>query len=323
MHSRFSSLIFALIVVFLIARSSSAAAQESQDNQPHVEPRSGTSTPPAKAKQPSSQPQSPQSSQPQSPQSSQPPQQGQPQQLQPGQSYQPGDVSPGQGESSSRDSQIDVSGASRPSLPAPSDNDGDEKTFRPWDPHRAAKDIEVGEYYLKLKNYRAALERFNDALLYKPNDAEGTYDLAVTQEKLDLFAKARQNYSKYLEILPEGPKAKESQEALKRLESHTEAASAQDEDEAAKKSAAAIAAGETYLAKNSFDAAHERFEEALRLTPENPKACFRLAQSLQGMQRPEPARLYYQKYLDLDPHGPYAADARKAISDINFFVGKQ
>jgi tetratricopeptide (TPR) repeat protein len=294
---------FAFIVLFLMARSSSLAAQETQDNQPHVEPRSGTSTPPAKAKQP---------------QSSQPDQQ-----LQPGQQYQPGQApakTEAQGESSSRDSQIDFSGASQPNLPAPSGNDGDEKTFRPWDPHRAAKDVEVGEYYLKLKNYRAALERFNDALLYKPNDAESTFGLAVTQEKLDLFAKARQNYSKYLEILPAGPKAKEAQEALKRLESQLVAASATDD--AAKKSTDAIEAGETYLARNSYDAARERFEEALRLTPDNPKACFRLAQSLQGLQRPEPARLYYQKYLDLDPHGPYAADARKAIADINYFVGK-
>jgi tetratricopeptide (TPR) repeat protein len=317
MSSRFSYLMFALIVVFLMARSSSVAAQESQDNQPHVEPRSGTSTPPAKPKQqPSPQPPSSQ------PPSSQPPQQLQPgQQPQPGQQYQPGEASAAQGESSSRDSQVDFSGASRPSVPAPSGNEGDEKTFRPWDPHRAAKDIEVGEYYLKLKNYRAALERFNDALLYKPNDAEGTFDLAVTQERMDLFAKARQNYSRYLEILPEGPKAKESQEALKRLESRMEAAPA--ENDATKKSADDLEAGETYLARNDYDAARERFEEALRLTPENPKACFRLAQSLQGLQRPEPARSYYQKYLDLDPHGPYAADARKAIADINFFVGKQ
>jgi tetratricopeptide (TPR) repeat protein len=292
-----------------MARSTSLVAQESQDNQPHVEPRSGTSTPPAKAKpQPSPQPQS-------SPPNQQP---------QPGQQYQPGQAPPkteAQGESSSRDSQGDFSGASRPNLPAPGGSEGDEKAFRPWDPHRAAKDVEVGEYYLKLKNYRAALERFNDALVYKPNDAEATFDLAVTQEKLDLFAKARQNYSKYLEILPAGPKAKEAQDALKRLDSQPVGSAAQDD--AAKKSAEAIDAGETYLARNSYDAARERFEEALRLTPNSPKACFRLAQSLQGMQRPEPARLYYQKYLDLDPHGPYAADARKAIADINLFVGKQ
>lgn len=192
--------------------------------------------------------------------------------------------------------------------------------FRPWDPHRAAKDVEVGEFYLKQKNYRAALERFNDALLYKPNDAEATFGLAVTQEKLDLFAKARASYSKYLELLPEGPKAKECRDALKRLESRGATATATDE--AAKKAADDIDAGESLLARNSYDAARERFEEAMRLTPDNPRVCFRLAQSLQGMQRLEPARLYYQKYLQLEPHGPYAADARKAISEIAYVVGK-
>jgi tetratricopeptide (TPR) repeat protein len=295
---------FALIAVFMLTRSSSLFAQESQDNQPHIEPRSGSATsPPSKARQP------PQAQPQQSPgQAQSPEQQGQT----PPQAAE-------QGESSSKDSQVDFSGASRPNLPPPSD-DSDEKAFHPWDPHRAAKDVEVGEYYLKLKNYRAALERFNDALLYKPNDAEATFDLAVTQERLDLFAKARQSYSKYLQVLPAGSKAKESQEALKRLESRGLEPSATDE--AAKKAAGDMDAGEAYLAKNSYDAARERFEEALRLTPDNPRACFRLAQSLQGLQRPEPARLYYQKYLELDPHGPYAADAKKAIADINYFVGK-
>ncbi len=46
-----------------------------------------------------------------------------------------------------------------------------------------------------------------------------------------------------------------------------------------------IDVGETYLAGNNFDSARERFEEALRLTPDNPLIWFRLAQALQGMQR--------------------------------------
>lgn len=303
MTSRYSALMFVLIAVYLLALSSSLAAQESQDNQPRIEPRNWPSDSPSKTKQP-------RQAQPQAQQ----PQQQQPQEDQASPSTEQ------QGESSSKDSQIDLSGASRPNLPTPSGDDADEKVFRPWDPHRAAKDVEVGEYYLKLKNYRAALERFNDALLYKPNDAEATFDLAVTQEKLDLFAKARQNYSKYLEIVPAGPRAKESQDALKRLEPHVGAASTTDE--AAKKAADDIDAGETFLSRNSYDAARERFEEALRLIPDNPRACFRLAQSLQGLERPETARLYYQKYLELDPQGPYAAQAKKAIADINYLVGK-
>jgi tetratricopeptide (TPR) repeat protein len=301
MTSRCSTVVLALFGAFLLAHSAPLAAQESQDNNPHIQPRDLLSAPSAK---------------PQQPQPTPSPEQGPPRNAPTGQA--PAN-SNDQGESSSKDSQGDFSGGSRPALPPPSSDAPDEKTFRPWDPHRAAKDIEVGEYYLKLKNYRAALERFNDALLYKPNDAEATFDLAVTQERLDLFAKASHNYSRYLEILPSGPRAKESQEALKRLESRIAAPAA---DDAEKRAAESIDAGETYLARNNYDAARERFEEALRLMPENPKACFRMAQSLQGLQRPETARLYYQKYLDLDPHGTYAGDARKAIAEINYYVGK-
>ena len=56
----------------------------------------------------------------------------------------------------------------------------------------------MGQYYLKLKNYRAALERFNHALTYKQNDAEAIFGLAITQEKLDLLSLSAQNYRKYL-----------------------------------------------------------------------------------------------------------------------------
>lgn len=298
---------FILIVVcgFFVALSCSAAAQESQDNQPRIQPRSDSASS-SKSKKPQQQQPSQQQDQGQQPQQQQQPQV-------PAASEQ-------QGESSSKDSQIDFSGASHPNLPVPSGDEADDKALQPWDPHRADKDVEVGTWYLKLKNYRAALERFNDALVYKPNDAEATFGLAVTQEKLDLFGQARKSYSKYLEILPEGPRAKECQEALKRLESRAAAPSAADE--AARQAADDIAAGETFLARNNFDAARERFEDALRLAPDNAKACYRLAQSLRGMERPEPARLYYQKYLELDPRGPYAADAKKAIADLNFLLGK-
>ena len=39
--------------------------------------------------------------------------------------------------------------------------------FHPWNPHKAAKDIEVGDYYFKRKNYRAAEDRYREALFYK------------------------------------------------------------------------------------------------------------------------------------------------------------
>ena len=124
------------------------------------------------------------------------------------------------GESSSKDTQIDTDIRPDKDKEEPAAPAEDESVLQPWNPHKAAKDVEVGQYYLKLKNYRAALERFNHALTYKQNDAEAIFGLAITQEKLDLLSLAAQNYRKYLEILPNGPKSKDAEEGLKRVEPH-------------------------------------------------------------------------------------------------------
>ena len=92
----------------------------------------------------------------------------------------------------------------------------------PWDPHKAAKDIEVGDYYLKVrKNYRAAEDRYREALYYKENDAVATYGLAVCLDKLNKLEEARQEYEAYLKILPEGSEAKNTRKALARLKGST------------------------------------------------------------------------------------------------------
>ncbi len=96
---------------------------------------------------------------------------------------------------------------------APSDTD----EMHPWDPHKAAKDIEVGDYYFKRKNYRGALERYKDALVYKPNDAIANFRLAECEEKIGNSADATQHYEAYLKILPEGPFAADVKRALERL----------------------------------------------------------------------------------------------------------
>jgi Tfp pilus assembly protein PilF len=314
-----------------------AAAQDSQDDQPHIQPRNSptptpsptpkpaTNEPPAQKKDQYERPpfpgdvqQKPQANEP-SPKPSddkyeRPPFPGDA----PGTNPTGGSVS---GESSSKDSQIDINGHSAKEEPAaPAE---DETVLRPWVPHNAAKDVEVGQYYLKLKNYRAALERFNHALTYKPNDAEAIFGLAITQEKLDLLSLAQQNYRKYLEVLPNGPKSKDAEEGLKRVGSQAaERTPSNVSANPAQVAAHDIDVGETYLAGNNFDSARERFEEALRLTPDNPVVWFRLAQALQGMQRLDPARLYYKKYLEALPKGKFAKNAKKAISQIDWQLGK-
>ena len=82
---------------------------------------------------------------------------------------------------------------------------------------KALKDVEIGDYYFKRKNYKAALDRYKEALYYKDNDAVATYRLAVCQEKLGQKTEARENFEKYLKILPEGPMAKEARASLEKL----------------------------------------------------------------------------------------------------------
>ncbi len=89
--------------------------------------------------------------------------------------------------------------------------------FHPFDPHKAAKDIEVGDYYFKRKNYIGAESRYREALLYKENDAVATFKLAICLEKLNRPDEALTQYESYLKILPYGPEAGESKKSIERL----------------------------------------------------------------------------------------------------------
>ena len=86
-----------------------------------------------------------------------------------------------------------------------------------WDPHKAAKDIEVGNFYFKRGNYRAAEDRFREALSYKQDDAVATFRLAESLEKLGIFDDARVEYENYLKILPHGSEASQAEKAIERL----------------------------------------------------------------------------------------------------------
>jgi tetratricopeptide (TPR) repeat protein len=135
------------------------------------------------------------------------------------------------GESSSRDTRIDLSPPSNdakehPSSTLPRDDtdenaSGDVGEFHTFDPHRAAKDIEVGDFYFKKKNYGAALERYREALFYKPNDAFANLRMAQALEKLARLDEAAEHYQEYLRILPDGPQAEAAKKALEKLKTNT------------------------------------------------------------------------------------------------------
>jgi tetratricopeptide (TPR) repeat protein len=137
--------------------------------------------------------------------------------------------------SSSKDTRVDLSPPSDDQKNHPQsgaamvdaeDAASDVQEMHPWDPHKAAKDIEVGDFYYKRKNYHAALDRYKEALIYKPNDALANYRLAECFEKTGNRDDAVVHYQEYLKILPHGPLSPDAEKALDRLKADSPKASA-------------------------------------------------------------------------------------------------
>jgi tetratricopeptide (TPR) repeat protein len=121
------------------------------------------------------------------------------------------------GESSSRSTKTDLS---PPPGEAPAPGVGgasDVHELKPWDPHKADKNVEVGDFYFKQKNYRAAESRYSEALYWQDNHAIAMFRLAEAEEKLGKFGEARKNYAAYLKILPDGDFSAPAKQGLERL----------------------------------------------------------------------------------------------------------
>ena len=123
-----------------------------------------------------------------------------------------------QGESSSKDTQIDTAAPGDDAAKHPDSEDvSDTSELKPWNPHKAMKNVEVGDYYFKRGNYRAAVSRYREALEWKPKDAVATFKLAQALDKTDQKPEAAEQYQAYLKILPHGINADDCKKALQRL----------------------------------------------------------------------------------------------------------
>lgn len=143
---------------------------------------------------------------------------------------QPAAPAPDTQESSSRDTRIDTAppkddAKNHPNseqavsdLEAPPPSDSDVQEFHPWNPYKANKDIQVGDFYFKRRNYKGALERYKEALYYKQNDAVATFRVGECLEKMGKKEEAKKYFEQYLKILPDGPLAKEAHASLAKLE---------------------------------------------------------------------------------------------------------
>jgi tetratricopeptide (TPR) repeat protein len=83
-----------------------------------------------------------------------------------------------------------------------------------FNPLQAAKELRVGNYYLKKGSYRAAALRFQEATKWDNTLAEAFLRLGEAREKLHDRKAAAEAYAKYLEIAPD---AKDAPDVKKKL----------------------------------------------------------------------------------------------------------
>lgn len=99
--------------------------------------------------------------------------------------------------------------------PEDSDTSPGKAKKQPTHQEAAAEDIEVGKYYLSSKSWKAALSRFESAMVLDPENPEVYWGLAEAERHLNDFAQARAYYRKLLEYDPDGPHGKEARKAMK------------------------------------------------------------------------------------------------------------
>jgi tetratricopeptide (TPR) repeat protein len=91
-----------------------------------------------------------------------------------------------------------------------------------WDPLRAEKDIEVGQYYMRKGDVDAAIDRFQDATTAKPGYAIPFRYLGAAQEKKGLRKQAIASYSRYLDLYPHAEDGDKIRKKIDKLRNEVE-----------------------------------------------------------------------------------------------------
>jgi len=87
------------------------------------------------------------------------------------------------------------------------------------DPQLAAQDDKVGKFYLQTGDYKGAYDRYKEATLVAPEDANAVFGLAESARGLHRTKEAVTNYTIYLDAFPDGKRAKDARKALAELDS--------------------------------------------------------------------------------------------------------
>ena len=85
-----------------------------------------------------------------------------------------------------------------------------------FNPVRSKRDVEVGTFYFKKGDWKAAAARFKEATLWNEGNAEAWLRWGETEEKRGGVKAAKAAYAKYLEVA--GETSKLAADVKKRLE---------------------------------------------------------------------------------------------------------
>jgi tetratricopeptide (TPR) repeat protein len=93
-----------------------------------------------------------------------------------------------------------------------------EYTFNPL---QAEREVKIGDFYLKKKNYRAAAGRYGEATKWNPQADEAFYKWGQALTQLGRRLEAITAFEKYLEAAPTGAHAAEVKKRIAELKGKT------------------------------------------------------------------------------------------------------
>ena len=104
------------------------------------------------------------------------------------------------------------------SVPLPPDEDSvtrpEEYSFNPV---KSRRDVDIGLFYFKKGDFKAAAQRFTEATKWNEGNAEAWLHLGEAEEKRGDKKAAKAAYQKYLEAAPDAKNAAEIKKHLEKL----------------------------------------------------------------------------------------------------------
>lgn len=93
----------------------------------------------------------------------------------------------------------------------------DANTEHRYVPPSASHSVEIGDFYLRRKQFKAALSRYQEAVKTDPHYAPAYRGLGKVYERIGLRQKALDAYRRYLDELPSAQEAREAKPVHKAI----------------------------------------------------------------------------------------------------------